>query len=57
MSSDGTHVWVANFGGNSVTEINASTGAVVRTIAVGSRPDGVSSDGTHVWVANGGDIT
>jgi YVTN family beta-propeller protein len=54
VSSDGTHVWVANFGGNTVSEIDASTGTVVNTIPVGSEPEGVSSDGTHVWVANGG---
>ncbi len=52
VSSDGTHVWVANYGANTVSEINAATGAVVATKAVGSFPYGVSSDGTHVWVAN-----
>jgi hypothetical protein len=30
---------------------SAATG-VIRTIPVGSYPDGVSSDGTHVWVTN-----
>jgi YVTN family beta-propeller protein len=54
ISSDGTHVWVANYQGNSVTEINASTGAIVQTINVGSSPQSISSDGTHVWVANSG---
>jgi YVTN family beta-propeller protein len=54
VSSDGTDVWVANAGGNTVTELNASTGAFVGTIAVGSEPIGVSSDGTDVWVANYG---
>ncbi|HXQ43194.1 MAG TPA: hypothetical protein VN816_01025, partial [Acidimicrobiales bacterium] len=47
----------ANAGGNTVTELDASTGAVVQTIAVGSDPFGVSSDGTHVWVANNGGNT
>ena len=54
ISSDGTHVWVANAISDTVTELNASTGAVVQTIAVGNSPYGVSSDGTHVWVANDG---
>ena len=36
VSSDGTHVWVANFGGGTVSEIDASTGTVVKTITVGS---------------------
>ena len=57
VSSDGTHVWVANYDDNSVTELDASTGAVVQTIDVGNHPDAVSSDGTHVWVANLGDNT
>ncbi len=52
VSSDRTHVWVANSGGDTVSEIDASTGTVVNTIPVGSGPWGVSSDGTHVWVAN-----
>ncbi len=52
VSSDGHHVWVGNFGGNTVSEIDALTGTVVKTIPVGSEPEGVSSDRTHVWVAN-----
>ena len=54
ISSDGTHVWVANYNDNTVTELDASTGSVVQTIGVGNEPDGVSSDGTHVWVTNAG---
>src|ERR1039458_7575746 len=52
ISSDGTHVWVANDYDNTVTELNASDGSYVQTIPVGSNPYAVSSDGTHVWVAN-----
>ena len=37
---------------STVSEIEASSGTVIRTIPVGSDPDGVSSDGTHVWVTN-----
>ena len=36
---------------------SASAAAVVKTILVGSGPEGVSSDGTHVWVTNSGDGT
>jgi YVTN family beta-propeller protein len=57
VSSDGTHVWVANNGSNAVSELNASTGSVVQTISVGTGPAGVSSDGTRVWVANNFDNT
>ena len=55
-SSDGTHVWVANASGNTVTELSASTGALVKVISGSSYgfndPMRSSSDGTHVWVAN-----
>jgi YVTN family beta-propeller protein len=54
VSSDGTHVWVANEGDGTVTEIDASTGVVVQTITVGADPSAVSSDGTHVWVVGVG---
>jgi DNA-binding beta-propeller fold protein YncE len=32
VSSDGTHVWVANYFGDTVTEMDAATGALVRVI-------------------------
>ncbi len=57
VSSDGTHVWVTNSGENTVSEIEAASGAVVDTIPVGADPTGVSADGTHVWVANLGEPT
>ena len=64
VPSDGTHVWVANEGANTVTELDASrTGAYANgtlaasTIGVGSFPQSISSDGTHVWVANWNDDT
>jgi YVTN family beta-propeller protein len=57
ISSDGTHVWVVNPDGNSVTELSASSGSVTETIPVGHFPFAVSSDGTHVWVANDGSNT
>ena len=56
VSSDGTHVWVANSGSASVTELNPTDGSVVQTIGVGRGPIGVSSDGTS-WTANSGDNT
>jgi YVTN family beta-propeller protein len=52
VSSDGTYAWVANAEDGTVSEIEASSGTVIRTIHVGRDPEGVSSDGTHVWVAN-----
>ena len=43
VSSDGTHAWVANSLTGSVSEINAASGTVEKTITVGSGPTGVSS--------------
>ena len=57
VSSDGVSVWVANIWDNSVTQLNALTGAVIRTIAVGGAPSSISSDGTNVWVTNSADAT
>ena len=45
---------MANYDDSTVTELNASTGAVIQTIDVTNSAYGVSSDGTHVWVANSG---
>ncbi len=66
VSSDGTHVWVANEHSFTVSEIDASTGTVVNTIpccgvlgdAFGEdAPAAVSSDGTHVWVTDDGTVS
>jgi YVTN family beta-propeller protein len=62
VSSDGTHVWVANNLDDTVSEIEASSGTVVNTIpiplgAVGEMEvsaGSVSSDGTHAWVTSSG---
>ncbi|HUA95311.1 MAG TPA: hypothetical protein VMB82_07260, partial [Acidimicrobiales bacterium] len=61
VSSDGTHVWVAN-DNNTVTELDAATGAVVQVLSGPSYHFGfadglgeagaIDSDGTHVWVAD-----
>jgi hypothetical protein len=52
ITSDATHVWVANRGGPSVTELNASTGAVVQVLTGSSYgcnyPAAIASDGTQV---------
>ena len=58
VAFDGTHLWVTNLGGNSVTELNASDGSWVRTLSGGSygfnNSRGVAFDGTHLWVTNVG---
>ena len=56
IASDGTRVWVANYDGNSVTELSARTGAVVKVISASrykfKDPFSIASGGTHVWVVN-----
>ena len=52
-------MWVANFYGNSVTELDAATGTLVKVFTGPhyrfSQPRAITSDGTDVWVANFGD--
>jgi YVTN family beta-propeller protein len=57
VAFDGTNIWVANEGDNSVSKLLASTGAVVGTHGVGNSPGGVAFDGTNIWVTNQGDNT
>ena len=57
VSSDGTHVWVAEYLDQSVSEIEPSTGQIIRRIPVGGNPSAISSDGTDVWVTNNGSDT
>jgi DNA-binding beta-propeller fold protein YncE len=58
ITSDGTRVWVADYADDSVTEINASTGAVVRVINLDNPskppvygPWSIGSNGRFVWVS------
>ena len=54
VSSDGTHLWVADTSGDSVIELNAKTGALVKVITGSNNefaePRAASADGSHVWV-------
>jgi hypothetical protein len=58
LATDGSHLWVANWGGNSITELDPTNGSLVRTISGASyhfnAPDALAADGSHLWVANGG---
>ena len=51
--SDGTNIWVANGGSNTVTKLRASDGAVLETFTVGTLPLQVAFDGANIWVTNG----
>jgi hypothetical protein len=52
VAFDGSNIWVANGGSNSVTKILASTGAVVGNYPVGAGPIEAAFDGTNIWVTN-----
>jgi len=51
--SDGQHLFVANYVGNTVVEVNSSDGTWIRTFAGSfSGPCSVASDGVHLWVGS-----
>ncbi len=58
IAASGGYVWVANVGGNSVTELNAASGKMVRV--VDANADGITTPvaltvtGTNVWIVNDG---
>jgi hypothetical protein len=63
IAISGNDVWVTNtdarqLTGNSITELNASTGAVVRVLNAAKYqfkgPWGIASGDNHLWVANAG---
>jgi len=67
IASSGADVWVSNSDGYPITEINGSTGALVRvernttawslnTNISTDGPGGLAASGTHIWVANGGNV-
>ncbi|MGN6179251.1 MAG: gliding motility-associated C-terminal domain-containing protein [Mucilaginibacter sp.] len=54
ISPDGTKLYVTNSGGNTVSVIDVSTGAIIAVIPVGTNPEGIAinSDGTALCVTN-----
>src|SRR6185437_15690031 len=56
LVSDGSHLFVANTDGNSITEVNASDGSLVRVIQgpsyAFSQPRAMLLEGGHLWIAN-----
>jgi YVTN family beta-propeller protein len=51
---DGTQIWVANYGSNSLSKINTIKNELEATVPVGYGPSGVAFDGKFIWVANCG---
>ena len=60
IAFDGTNIWVANYGSNNVTVLNAFTGQPASNINggnpinVGINPRDIVFDGTNIWVTNYG---
>lgn len=55
IAAVGSHVYVANASGNSVTELDQSTGELDRVFGANYRlrfPVAIAGDGNHVWVVN-----
>jgi len=56
VAVQGQHVWVTNANANSVTELSATDGSLVRVVSLGDatqtvEPMGVAADNSDVWVA------
>jgi DNA-binding beta-propeller fold protein YncE len=56
ITADGAHVWVANRGGGSVSEVDAATGAPIQVLTGPSYPfsgpEAIATNGTRIWVAD-----
>jgi YVTN family beta-propeller protein len=59
VTPDGSRVYVANFGGSTVSVIDTATNTVIATITVGSGPGGVAvtPDGSRLYITNSGNET
>lgn len=61
ITADGTHVWVPNFYGNSVTEVSESSRSIVRVLTNPpygfNDPSPIAFEGGHLWVANATSLT
>lgn len=57
IAFDGVNMWIANgeSGSNTVSVLQAATGALVMTATVNYDPQAVAFDGSQIWVANFGD--
>jgi len=58
ITFDGTYIWVANRGDDTVTKLRTSDGALIGTYNAGNMdtlgyaPGGIAFDGEYIWVAN-----
>ena len=52
VASDGTNIFVTNYGDGNVSVIDPTTNTVTTTITVGIGPIGMAYDGTNIYVTN-----
>jgi DNA-binding beta-propeller fold protein YncE len=52
IAIDGTHIWVADTGGDAVTRLRASDGSRMGTYAVGNGPFAIAFDGVNVRITD-----
>ena len=57
LAFDGSNIWVANRGSNSVTKLRASDMTILGTYSVGREPCAIAFDGANVSVVNNRDNT
>jgi hypothetical protein len=50
LAFDGEHIWVTNWGPDTVTKIRASDGTIIGVYPAGSNPNPIAFDGYHIWV-------
>jgi glutamine cyclotransferase len=53
LAFDGQNVWVANRGFDTLTELRASDGELIRTVRIGrqTQPQALAFDGANIWAA------
>jgi YVTN family beta-propeller protein len=58
IATDGTNIYVTNFGENTVSVINPIAKTVIETMTLvsGDGPEGIVYDGTNIWIAGTGDF-
>ena len=54
IEASGNNLWIANKGDNTVQEMDATTGEILKTITIansdGSQPDDIAVDDSHLWL-------
>lgn len=56
VAADGVQAWTGDIGSNTVTELDLSTGRIMRSIDVPEQPEAINitPDGSEVWVGSNG---